>query len=109
MNTYIDSQSVILLGGQSADLVLEYDDWRDQFELTADCFNWEDNYRDFVKNYYPNDKVDEELIKDGQLDCEYIGGWYDTLKEINQKLEEYCEHGSWYEFTWGYEDGTPVE
>ena len=107
--TYVDSQGVTLLSGVAANIELEYDEDMDRFKVTADCDNWELTYRDFMRERYPNDPVDEDLIADAKADCGKISGWYWTLKEINQQLEAYCNPGEWYEFTWEYDDGTPVE
>lgn len=108
--TYVGSQSVVFLSGYEADVELEYDASRDMFAVTADCDAWADRYRDFIEEYYPENvgRV-EEAIKDAESDCREISGFYFTLREINRKLEQLCNKGDWFEFTWEYEDGTPVE
>lgn len=106
----IDTQGVLLLNGQSANVEVDYDDARDIFIVTADCDNWADDCRRFVAEYYPEDvTAAEETIKDAEDDCKAISGKYFTLREINNTLERYCNPGDWYDFTWEYDDGTPVE
>lgn len=106
---YVDSQGVVLANGQTANVELEYDEATDRFVVTADCENWINDYIYFNKEYYPEETIDEELINDGRDACKFISGKYFTLKEINERLERFCNPGDWYEFTWEYEDGTPVE
>lgn len=107
-NIFIDSQGVILLDGQEANISLEYNEAEDRFYVEADCENWADNLIDFCREYYPEDDP-MPTVESGRDDCKEISGTYWTLREINQVLERYCERGSWYEFRWEYEDGTPVE
>ena len=102
---YVDGQSVILLDGPTANIDLEYNENTDEFEVTADCSNWEDDFR----NCGGDDENDETIIEEARDCCKMISGKYGTLREINRILDKYCEHGSWYEFTWEYDDGTPVE
>lgn len=110
MMVCIDSQGVLLLNGQAANVELEYDEVRDVFVVTADCEDWADDYRRFTAEYYPEDKdAAEETIKDAEADCKEISGTYFTLREINNRLDRLCNPGDWYEFTWEYEDGTEVE
>lgn len=106
---YVDGQAVVLKGGQEANISLEWDEDSDIFRIVSDCDNWEDNYRDFMRDYYPNDEVDETLIKEAHDDCRKMSGEYFTLWEINRVFEMYCNEGDWYEFYWEYDDGTPVE
>lgn len=107
-NYIIDSQSVILLDGQIANIDLEYNPDTNIFEVTADCSNWSYDFREFNEEYYPGEDYGY-YIKEAEMDCGKITGKYFTLREINSRLEELCEQGSWYEFTWEYDDGTPVE
>ena len=108
---YVGGQGVILLDGQGVDIELEYNPDTDMFVVTADCDNFADDLRRLHDEYYADEDTDtiEQMIEDGEYVCKKISGSYFTLREINCKLEEYCEHGSWYDFTWEYEDGTPVE
>lgn len=106
---YVDGQAVTLLGGQEADIDLEYDERTDEFVLTADCERWIGDFEDFHNRYSPNEPIDNELFDEARADCSRITGRYSTLREINRKLEDYCNPGDWYEFTWEYDDGTPVE
>ena len=105
---YVDSQTVVLLNGQEADVELEYNEDTDQFVVTADCSRWADDYAEFVRKYYPQDDS-KPTIKEAVDDCSRISGKYSTLREINQRLEKYCNPGHRYEFRWEYEDGSPVE
>lgn len=105
---YVDSQEVVLANGQTANVELEYDEAIDQFVVTADCENWADDYMEFMKKYYPEDDP-TPTIDEAREDCKQITGRYDTLREVNERLEKYCNPGDWYDFTWEYEDGTPVE
>ena len=107
-NYIVDSQSVILLDGQTANIDLEYNPDLDAFEVTADCSNWADDFRELNERYYPEEDY-EYYIKEAEMDCGKITGRYFTLREINSMLSDLCEQGSWYEFTWEYDDGTPVE
>ena len=106
---YVDSQAAILLDGQEIDIDLEYDPERDLFLVEASCERWISDFVDFNDQYYPDDPLNEELIEEVREDCARITGWYETLREINEKIERICEQGSYYNFTWEYEDGTPVE
>lgn len=106
---YVDSQGVVLLDGQGADIDLEYDESTDQFVVTADCERWADDYLSFMKQYYPTEKPNLEMIEEARSDCKKISGRYSTLREVNRVMERYCNPGDWYEFSWEYEDGTPVE
>ena len=107
-NYIIDSQSVILLDGQTANIDLEYNPDIDMFEVVADCSNWADDFIKLMNKCYPDEEFNY-YIEEAKMDCSKISGKYYTLKEINSRLEELCEQGSWYEFTWEYDDGTPVE
>ena len=102
---YVDSQAVILLDGATADVNLEYNENTEMFEVTVDCENWADD----IERLYDEDDENKEWIHNFKDECKEMSGKYETLKEINKMLEEHCEHGSWYEFTWEYDDGTPVE
>lgn len=106
---FVDSQTVTLLDGQEADIDLEYDPERDMFVVEADCERWVDNYEDFMKKYYPNEKMNQEIIDEAREDCAEITGRYDTLAGINNVLKQNCEYSSYYDFSWEYEDGSPVE
>ena len=108
---FVDSQSVILLDGQTIAVELEYDENTDKFIVTADCGNFADDLRELHDKYYADEGIDtiEQIIKDAENVCNKLSGSYYTLKEINYKLEKYCERGEWYDFTWEYDDGTPVE
>ena len=105
---YVDSQAVVLLGGQEADIDLEYDERTDRFVVTAECDRWAYDYVEFNKEYYPLFDP-KPTIEDAVDDCNMISGKYFALAEVNQVLKKYCNPGDWYEFTWEYEDGTPVE
>ena len=105
-HVFVNSQGVILLNGQTANIDLEYDEEKDVFIVTADCDGWAYDYAEFVKKNYPEDDP-TETIDDAINDCKEISGRYYTLKEINEKLNRYCD--DYYDFTWEYEDGTPVE
>ena len=105
---FVDTQGVLLLNGQSANVDLEYDEKTDMFIVTADCSSWAEDYREFVRQHYPKDDP-EPTITDAEGDCRKISGEYCTLREVNQQLEECCNPGDWYEFTWEYTDGSPVE
>lgn len=106
---YVDGQEVVLLNGQTAYIDLEYNEDADQFVVAADCENWASDYLDFMKQYYPTEKPNMEMIEEARSDCQKISGKYATLKEVNRVMEKYCNPGDWYEFTWEYEDGSPVE
>ena len=106
---YVDSQAATLLDGQEVDISLEYDPERDLFLVEADCERWIGDFTDFHEKYYPDEPLNEELFEEAKGDCAKITGWYETLREINEKIERICEQGSYYDFTWEYTDGTPVE
>lgn len=106
---FVDGQSVTLLNGQGADIDLEYDPERDMFVVEADCERWAGDYEDFMRQYYPNEKMNHDMIDEAREDCAKITGRYDTLAGINNVLKQNCEYGSYYDFSWEYEDGSPVE
>lgn len=105
---YVDSQSVVLLDGQRADIDLEYDENKDIFVVTADAEDWIDDMKRFASENHNDDDL-SSLYDEARRDCKKISGKYFTLKEINQVLERYCNDRDWYEFSWQYEDGTEVE
>ena len=64
---YVDGQSVVLMDGQTACVDLEYNENTDQFIITADCENWADDYLDFMRQYYPNETPDMNMIYSNQI------------------------------------------
>ena len=109
MLIYVDSQGVVLHNGGEAHIELEYDDETDRFIATANCDFFADLYRDFMAKEYPKDNP-EKYIKECEDICNEISGnTYITLRHINYVLSENCNPSDYYEFTWEYDDGTPVE
>ena len=106
--TYVDSQGVVLQNGIEAHIELEYDETTDMFVVTADPESCIDRFEDFRKKNYPNDDYSENYAEAREY-CKKITGTYPTLRMVNYQLKEHCNPTDWYEFTWEYEDGTPVE
>ena len=108
MLTYVDSQGVVLENGGEASVELDYDETADKFIVTADCDSYIYRYKDFVEENYP-DTDPEEHIRECEELCGKISGIYTTLWSINSELKRYCNPTDYYNFTWEYDDGTPVE
>ncbi len=111
---YMYCQSVTLLHGQAADVLVEYNENKNKFIVTATSESWIDNIESFINE---NDDCDDflckiyninnmsDFFKEAREVCTKISGEYFTLREINQTLEKYCEDGGWDKFSWRYKDG----
>lgn len=105
---FIDCQGIGLNEGQEANADLYYNPKTDLYELEVDCWYWADGYRDFMKEYYPDDDP-EERISDAESWCKSLSGKYSTISDVNDALSEYCNDGDWYRFNWQDDDGNYVE
>lgn len=94
--------------GSEANIDLYWDPDKDRFEVEADGYRWQCDYRDFIEEHYPNVNANE-LIEENVEYCNRLSGKYYLLRDINYQMERWCCDGDWDPFVWEYEDGTRVE
>lgn len=95
---FIGCQCVVLDScGVSVDVDLYRND-DGTYELNVDSSNWEYDYRDFMKKYYPKENA-EYLIRDVTRECYDIShSVYYTIEEVNNTLSQHCCYGDYYDF-----------